>query len=57
MVCPAGIEPAHMASEANALSPELRAQITAYSDKDYYNIMSMTCLMINYQFLLAPVGS
>lgn len=26
MVRPAGIEPAHMASEANALSPELRAR-------------------------------
>ncbi len=30
MVRPAGIEPAHMASEANALSPELRAHINEF---------------------------
>ena len=50
MVCPAGIEPAHMASEANALSPELRAQFTVPSDKDYYNINTVTCLIINDLF-------
>ena len=33
MVRPAGIEPTHMASEANALSPELRAQLSRHSDK------------------------
>ena len=50
MVCPAGIEPAHMASEANALSPELRAQFIVFSDKDNYNIILMTCLIINFIF-------
>ena len=52
MVCPAGIEPAHMASEANALSPELRAQLTVSSDNNYYNISPLTCLTINYFFYM-----
>ncbi len=34
MVRPAGIEPAHMASEANALSPELRAHINEFKPQN-----------------------
>lgn len=39
MVRPAGIEPTHMASEANALSPELRAQLWALDHEIHYTTL------------------